>query len=256
MSEVPGAERALAVLRHLGRQARPVSAGAIARDLDLPRSSTYRVLATLEAARFVTHYPDEQRWGLGVGAFELGSAYLRQEPLERLARPLIHRLAHDVGVATHLGVLDGREVLYLVKDQPDWTRPLLTAVGVRLPAHLTASGRCLLATMDAAQVHALFPPGRSLPTRTGRGPGSPAELRRLLTTTRRRGHGAEDGEVADGVSSVAVAAHDHDGRGIAAVTLVFLSDAYDTAARALLVAAASEAAATLTTRLGGRLRSG
>lgn len=248
MAEAPAAERTVAVLRHLARQARPVSAGALARDLGMPRSSTYRVLATLEAARFVTHYPEEQRWGLGVGAFELGSAYLRQEPLERLARPLVHRLAHDTGVAAHLGVLDGRDVLYLVKDQPDWTRPLVTEVGVRLPAHLTASGRCLLAAMPAAQVHALFPPGRALPTRTGRGPTSPAQLRRVLATTRRRGHGVEEDEVVDGVASVAVAAHDHDDRAVAAVTLVLPSHA----PRDGLVEAASATAGVLTRRLRGR----
>jgi DNA-binding IclR family transcriptional regulator len=83
VADAPAAERAVAVLRHLARQARPVSAGAIARDLGIPRSSAYRVLDTLAVARFVTHFPEEQRWGLGVGAFELGSAYLRQEPLER-----------------------------------------------------------------------------------------------------------------------------------------------------------------------------
>jgi DNA-binding IclR family transcriptional regulator len=124
----PAAERTVAVLRHLAAAARPVSAGALARDLGMPRSSTYRLLATLEAARFVVHLPDEQRWTLGVGAFELGAAYLRAQPLERLARPLLHRLAHDTGVAAHLGVLDGRDVLYLVKEQPPRPHPLVTAV--------------------------------------------------------------------------------------------------------------------------------
>lgn len=252
MGDTPAAERAVAVLRFLARQARPVTAAAIAREVGMPRSSAYRVLGTLEQARFVTHLPEERRWGLGVGAFELGSAYLRQEPLERLARPLVHRLAHDTGVAAHLGVLDGRDVLYLVKDQPEWTPPLVTEVGVRLPAHLTASGRCLLAALPAAQVHALFPPGRALATRTGTGPTSPAALRRLLATTRQRGHGVEDGEVVEGVAALAVAARDHDDRATAAVTLVFRSDDHAGHDRARLVAAAHQVATELTRRLGGR----
>jgi DNA-binding IclR family transcriptional regulator len=143
-------------------------------------------------------------------------------------------------------------VLYLVKDQPEWTPPLVTEVGVRLPAHLTASGRALLATLSAAQVHALFPPGRPLATRTGAGPTSPATLRRRLAATRRRGHGEEDGEVVDGIASVAVAARDHDGRGVAAVTLVFRRDDHDAATRRSLVAAATATANTLTQRLHGR----
>ncbi|MFT5223480.1 MAG: DNA-binding IclR family transcriptional regulator, partial [Glaciecola sp.] len=97
MAQVPAAQRTVAILRHLAEHARPVSAAALARDLGLPRSSTYHLLTALAEARFVTHLPEEGRWALGVGAFELGQAYLRERPLERLARPLLHRLAHDTG---------------------------------------------------------------------------------------------------------------------------------------------------------------
>jgi DNA-binding IclR family transcriptional regulator len=128
----------------------------------------------------------------------------------------------------------------------------VTEVGVRLPAHLTASGRALLAAMPTAQVHALFPPGRSLPSRTGRGPTSPAQLRRVLTTARRRGHELEDGEVVEGVASVAVAARDHDDRAVAAITLVFASAEHDDRARSGLVASAATTAEVLTRRLSGR----
>lgn len=58
MAQVPAAERTMAVLRHFATQARPVAAAAIARDLGLPRSSTYHLLTTLAGARFVTHYPE------------------------------------------------------------------------------------------------------------------------------------------------------------------------------------------------------
>jgi hypothetical protein len=88
---------------------------------------------------------EERRYGLGVAAFEVGSAYLRQDGLERLARPLLRELVDAVGGTAHLGVLDGRDVLYLGKEQGAEPAVLVTEVGVRLPAHLTASGRALLA---------------------------------------------------------------------------------------------------------------
>ncbi|MFP5310093.1 MAG: IclR family transcriptional regulator [Actinomycetes bacterium] len=247
----PAAERTVAVLRHLAAAARPVSAGALARDLGLPRSSTYRLLATLEAARFVVHLPEEQRWTLGVGAFELGAAYLRAQPLERLARPLLHRLAHDTGVAAHLGVLDGRDVLYLVKEQPPHPHPLVTEVGVRLPAHLTASGRAILAALSPAQLHALLPPGTDLSTRTGLGPTSPRALRRRLDEVRTTGHATEDGEVVADVRALAVAVHDATGRPLAAVTLVGHLPLAELEAHAPAVGAT---AGELTRRLGGRPR--
>lgn len=252
MPQVPAAERTIAVLRHLAGQPRPVTAASIAQALDLPRSSTYHLLTTLEAARFVTHLPEERRWALGVGAFELGQAYLRDKPLERLARPLLHRLAHDTRISAHLAILDGRDVVYLVTERPQQTVPLVVDVGVRLPAHLTASGRALLAEQSSAQVHALFPDRASLATRTSvGGPTSPSALRTILASVRRDGVGREDGEIDPRLASVAVAAHDHAGRGVAAVTLTFPSADHDDGARSALATTARATADALTTRLGG-----
>src|SRR5699024_9778865 len=106
---VPALRRGLAVLNVLAKHAGPVSAASVARELDLPRSSTYHLLAELERAGFVTHLPDQRRYGLGIAAFELGSAYLRHDPLEHLAGPLLRRLVDRVGHNAHLGVLHGNE---------------------------------------------------------------------------------------------------------------------------------------------------
>ena len=113
--------------------------------------------AELVAAGFVVHLPEERRYGLGVSAFEIGSAYSRQVPLARLARPLLARLVDAVGHSAHLAVLHGREVLYVVEQRAPGRPPLVTDVGVRLPAQLTASGRALLADLPGPQVRALFP---------------------------------------------------------------------------------------------------
>src|SRR5699024_3055565 len=64
-SDVPALRRGLAVLDLLTRYASPVSAATIARELDLPRSSTYHLLAELERAGFVTHLENQRRYGLG-----------------------------------------------------------------------------------------------------------------------------------------------------------------------------------------------
>src|SRR5437763_4838467 len=117
-SDVPALRRGLGILRSLAARPGPVSAGVIARELGLPRSTTYHLLSELADAGFVTHLPEERRYGLGVAAFELGSAYLRHDPLERLARPLLRRLVDRVGRTAQLGVLHGAETLYLVREQP------------------------------------------------------------------------------------------------------------------------------------------
>src|SRR4029077_7758788 len=89
---------------------------------------------------------------------------------------------------------------------------LVTDVGVRLPAHLTANGRSILAHLSAAQVRALFPSSASFIHRTERGPNSLAELRRILQTERARGWAEETGMITAGLASVAACAFTHAGR--------------------------------------------
>ena len=249
---MPAADQVLRVLRHLALQPGPVPATGVARALNLPRSTTYHLLAVLREHGFVTHLPEQRRYGLGVTAFEVGSAYIRHDPLEHLARPLVAALAHRADVTVHLGVLHGRETLYLLKEQPPHHPVLVTDIGVRLPAQLTASGRALLAGLPAAQVRALFPSTAVFVDRTGLGPHRPSELRRLLVAERRRGWAAEDGYVTPGFASVAAAAHDHVQHPVAAIGATFESSMLDASARAELAAEVVAAAAVLTRRLGGR----
>src|SRR5699024_8165583 len=140
----PALRRGLDVLRLLASRPGPVSAGAIARDLGLPRSSVYELLTQLAEAGFAVHLPAQRRWGLGLSAFEIGSAYLRGQPLERLAGPVLARLAATTAGTAHLGVLHGAQTLYLAKQRPLHGPTLVTEVGVRLPAALTATGLSIL----------------------------------------------------------------------------------------------------------------
>ncbi|MGH8894307.1 MAG: IclR family transcriptional regulator [Actinomycetes bacterium] len=250
---VPAARQTLAVLQALARQSGPVPAAALSRNLGIPRSSIYHLLAELTRAGFVVHLPEERRWGLGVSAFEIGTAFMRQEPMARLARPVLARLVDEVGNSAHLAVLHGREVLYVVEERAPGRPPLVTDVGVRLPAQLTASGRAMLARLPAAQVRALFPDAGSFVERHGTGPRSLSALRRLLGEVRRDGYASEDGEVTPGLASVAAAVHDHTGRPVAGTAVTFAATELDAAGRARLARRVSAAAGELTRRIGGRV---
>ncbi|WP_028643943.1 IclR family transcriptional regulator [Nocardioides sp. URHA0020] len=251
MSQVPAATRALRVLRFLAGQPDPVALDRIMRACELPRSTTYHLLNAMIEEGFVVHVAEEHRYGLGLAAFELGSGYARQEPLQRLARRPLAALVDRVGHSAHLAVLHGREVLYVVEERAPGRPPLVTDVGVRLPAQLTASGRAILAQLPAAQVRALYSRPSDFVDRHGLGPRTLSGLRRVLTDTRQRGYAVEDGEVTPGLASVAVAVADHNQHPVAAVAVTY---PHDYAAQAATLAAAVTAtAAGLTRRIGGWL---
>ncbi len=202
---VPAATAGLRVLRQLAAQPGPVTATSLAAAVGLARSSAYHLLHAMQREGFVVHYVEEQRWGLGIAAFEVGSGYGRHQPLQRLARLPLTALVDRTGQSAHLAVLHGAEVLYVVEERAPGRPPLVTDVGVRLPAHLTASGRAILATLPAAQVRAVFPDRDAFVDRHGTGPRTLSALRALLVDTRRRGYAVENGEVTPGFASVAVA---------------------------------------------------
>lgn len=243
---MPAAENTLRILRYLAGRPAPVAASAIARELELPRSTVYHLLTTLAAHGFVLHLREDHRWGLGTSAFELAGGYARQQPLARLGRPLVAALSDRLGESAHLAVMSGGDVLYIVEERAPRRPALITDVGVRLPAHLTASGRAMLASLPREQVRALYPDASAFPDRTGLGPRKPRELRELLREVRARGYATEDSEVADGLRSVGVAVHDHSGWPIAAVAVTWADGELD---EAELAAAVSATSSTLEGRL-------
>ena len=246
---MPAADQTLRILSLLARQRGPLAARTIATQLGLPRSTVYHLLATLEEHGFVVHLTAERRWGLGTAAFELAGGYARQQPLARIGRPLIADLADRTGESAHLAVMTGRDVLYIVEERAPRRPALVTDVGVRLPAHLTATGRAMLAALPREQVRALYPDAASFADRTGRGPSRPGELRDVLRAVRADGFATEDGEVTLGLRSVGVAVLDHARWPIAGIAVTYPDEAAKDAAE--LARLIDHDAAELGRRIGG-----
>jgi DNA-binding IclR family transcriptional regulator len=221
-STVKSAERLLDVLALLARHTRPVPTMTIARECGIPKSSAHHLLNVMRERHFVTYYESERAWGLGVALFEIGSAYLRGGPLQRLGRHLLVELTERTGATSHLAMLHGTEVLYMDKEQPIGTVGLVTEIGVRLPAHLTAVGRAILAELPEAQVRALYA-NQPLVNRTGRGPTSVDALLRDLEDVRSRGFAIDEEMVTPGISCLAAPVFSHEGVPAAAVGITFVS---------------------------------
>ncbi|MEY3561926.1 MAG: hypothetical protein RL068_1078 [Actinomycetota bacterium] len=231
----------------------PVTASRLAQKLGIPRSSCYQLLEVLLEQGFAVHFEAERRWGLGLAAWELGSAYQRHEPLERLAKPVLERLVWEIGQQTnvvgHLGVLDGSDVLYLLEQRPVRSLKLVTDVGVRLPAHLTASGRAMLAKLDKKQLATSFR-GRDLGRRTSLGPKDLEELKKILEMESSQGFALEVDEVTMGYASIGVAIVDHLDHPIAGVAITLQSRELEKLQLSQLAAVLIEAAEDLSRKFG------
>lgn len=249
MGQVPAATRALRVLRYLATQPDPVPLDRIARAVDLPRSTAYHLINAMVEEGFVAHLSDDRCYGLGVAAYEVGTGYARQAPLQRIARRPLAALVDNLGQSAHLAVPHGRDVLYVLEERAPGRPPLVTDVGVRLPAHLTASGRAILSALPANQVRALFPDRDAFVSRHASGPGTLSALRTVLADARHRGYANEDGEITPGFASVAVAVLDHNRVPVAAVAVTYPSD--DAPALDVVVERVRATSALLSRRIHG-----
>ncbi len=252
MTVVPAARSTLRIIRYLAEHSGPVRAATMSRDLDLPRSSVYHLLQVMQHEGFIVHSPDHQGFALAPLLGEIGSSVLASNALATLGTPLLERLVAEtkLPVVAHLGVLQHGDVVYASKVAAARAPTVVTSIGVRLPSHLTATGRAMLAALSDAQFDAIYPE-LTLPLRTSKGPSTVADLAGLLAQTRERGWATEDGDIDPAYASVAAAVLDHNGYPAASVGLTFRRTLADDA-QWVRFGRAAAAAATLSRRIRGR----
>ncbi|MFE9786460.1 IclR family transcriptional regulator [Nocardia salmonicida] len=167
----------------------------------LPRSTVHRILDQMIRLRWLAHTPGGYRLGLRV--LELGGLAAEQNELREVVGPLLYELSQRTGLVGHLAVLDGREVLFLDRSGGRGGVIIPTRVGGRLPAHSTAVGKALLATLEPGIAEASLR-GNAV-ARTARTIVDRAELHRELARIRnRQGVAVDTEESLPGVGCVAV----------------------------------------------------
>jgi len=242
----------LAILRYLAGH-RPASTSAIVRDCHVPRSSAYRLLHAMEEQQFVLFDRQVKRWGLGPSSYELGSSFLLSDSLLRQSQSVVAKLAAETGaLMTAVAVLDGTDVMML-SPSPSTGADVSAAgpeTGARYPAHLTATGKALLAHRSRGELLALYGRG-PLARPTGRGPETVDELLEALREVEQRGFAESAGDLADGIWAFAAPVRSTADRVVGALGAGFRRPPADAA---LLEAAAAltSAAAEVSSRLGYR----
>jgi DNA-binding IclR family transcriptional regulator len=246
----PPVQRAASLLRHIANGDRVTNMSGTARALGINRTTLLRLLRTLEAERLIESDPDRGGWKIGLGLIGLAAQAFFSQDLVQVAVPVADRLVEKLGLSAHLAVLDGREVIFVVRRTPNVMLVSNVRVGARLPAHASNLGRIILAHLAPTQVEALYR-GQKMTAVSTQTPITLEQLRRRLDEDRACGLAWSDGFVEPDLSSVAAAVLDASGRPVAALNVSGRSGEFaDAARRQQIGGAVRDAAEEISRRLG------
>jgi IclR family acetate operon transcriptional repressor len=217
-SSVGTLSRGLDVLELFDASASELSQKEISEALGLPMPTVHRLTALLTERGWLDRDPLTRRLRLGLGVARLMPALMAGLRLPERARPHLVRFASTVHETVNVAILDGADVVYLLSESADRMLTSQVTVGMRLPAHCIALGKCLLAQLpeDVARDALGEEPYER---RTEHTQTTWSELAPDLATIRETGLSVSEEEYEIGLVSLAVPVTWIDGPGTASINV-------------------------------------
>lgn len=219
--------RGLVVIEAMGAGAPSKTIAQVAEATRLPRSVVRRLMMTLCTQRYAQ--TDGKLFALTPRALKLGLSYLDSLPFWRYAQPALEDLRSQVKESCSMAVLDGEEIVYVLRIPSRRILAMNLSLGSRLPAHLVSLGRALLADLEKAVLRRYLD-SATLAPRTPRSVSKAPTLRTELEAVRRQGYAWVDGELDPAICGIAVPVRDRAGTAIASINVNLTSGTYDEAA--------------------------
>jgi IclR family transcriptional regulator, KDG regulon repressor len=210
-------ERSLDILLSFTARTPELSMTDIAERVGLHKSTTHRLLATLERRRFVERHPGTGLYRLGLQVARLAHVALDHDDLFHLALPYLRRLNEESRENVHLTVLDGTNVVYVHVIEGHGRVKLAAAPGQSLPATATASGKAILAFLPEDELRGIL--GRGMPRYTTHTIRSVEAFLEDAQRTRERGYAVGEREFENEIAALAAPVLDVDSRPVASVSI-------------------------------------
>jgi IclR family pca regulon transcriptional regulator len=208
--------RGLAVIRSFSAEAPSQTLSEVAARTGMTRAGARRILLTLQSLAYVEQ--QDKRFRLTPKILDLGFAYLSSMPIWNRAEPVMEALVRQVKESCSAAVLDGTDIVYVLRVQTHKIMRINLAVGTRLPAYCTSLGRMLLADLDDATVRErLEASDRTALTRY-----TITDVDTLVAKVaqaRRQGWCLMNQELEEGLISIAAPVTDRNGRTVAALNV-------------------------------------
>ncbi len=170
--------------------------------LDQPKSSTYRIILTLENRGFISRSDEDGKYCLGYKQLMLTRNLLEQNTLRSAAWQEMKKLSERYGDTVNLGVLLGGDVLYVEIIDSIHALRMTDSIGSRSPFHATAMGKAIIAHMDRGEVDELIR-NFGMPALTPHTIRTEEALLAELERIRIQGYALDDEEIVEGARCVA-----------------------------------------------------
>jgi IclR family pca regulon transcriptional regulator len=215
-SYVQSFARGLEVLRSFGAGVPAQTLSEAAERVGLTRAGARRILLTLQTLGYVEQ--DGRQFLLTPKVMELGFAYLSAQPWWHLAQPLMEELTQELRESTSAAVLDGDQIVYVLRVPVHKIMSINLGVGSRLPAWCTSMGRVLQANLveEERERRVL---AMTLEPLTPKTVTDQEKLLRTQSQVRRQGWALVSEELELGLMSLAVPIRDRAGRAVAAINV-------------------------------------
>jgi len=241
--------RACNILKSFCRGKGTFKISELAQQLHLDRSTTYRILLSLEKSGLAEKDKKTGEYSLGVAAFEIGSAYLRRADLVQIAKPIMSDLALKVQETVHLAILSDPDILYLDKIDSPRTLGVMSKIGQRAPVYCTALGKALLAFQPDEHQSRIIEQIK-FKSFTARTITSKNKLLKELREVRRQGYALDYREIEEDVECIAAPIRNHLGNIIASISISGPQRKIHTPLEKKFVGQVMEAATLISSKMG------
>lgn len=246
-----GLDRSLRMLEILAA-ADGLSLTDVALSAGVASSTAHRILTTLEAHKFVTQDEERDLWFIGVNAFAIGNAFLRNRRLVDIGRRTMRRLMQETGESVNLAIEDDGAVVYISQVESHSPIRSFHRPGSRGAIHASGVGKAFLAAMSDEAVGRLLHKS-GLQKFTDQTITEPKRLFRELAEVRSHGWAVDDEERNIGMRCVAAVIYDEHAEVIAALSLSGPTSRITRERLGELGPTVKRAAAEITASIGGRM---
>ena len=210
--------RALDIIRLISNSRNGMGVTEIANQMDINKSSVYRILATLAQYGYVEKDHEHEKYKLGYTFLDIGARLLESIDLRKEAMPYLLQLEEETNEVIHLVVYDQGEVVYIEKLEGTELMRMHSQGGKRAPMHCTSVGKAILAYLPEEKVKEILSE-KGMPAHTEYTYTNEEDLFQDLQRIRQYGYALDLEENEYGITCVAIPLFDYNNHVCAAVSV-------------------------------------